>query len=212
MSKWWIMLHWTTQHSAAFAKYQQSLTTYTSLNARQYLKWELVVLVFSQFMWRRFTLHTATFESLHSQRLNLCIASLSDPELSCRPLCSPLFDLVHSWKLLPRSLTHSCVFEAGEHPHTHTSTDPGSWLVLNPWQGALSLNIKDPHLRACRHDSHPGLSSSQQATERPTRSMWRAATAGRWSDAATSPARALLGCICRPAMWTCENPSSVVSF
>lgn len=74
------------------------------------------------------------------------------------------FYLVHSWKLLPPSLKHSCVFEAGEHPHTHTTTDPGSWLVLNPWQGALSLNIKDLHLRACRQDSHSGLSYSQQAT------------------------------------------------
>lgn len=120
-----------------------------------------------------------TFVLLHCQTLN-CLAVLS---------VLLLFDLVHSWKLLPRSLTHSCVFEAGEHPHTHTSTDPGSWLVLNPWQGALSLNIKDLHLRACRHDSHPGLSSSQQVTERPTRWIWRAATAGRWSDAATSPRR-----------------------
>lgn len=74
------------------------------------------------------------------------------------------FYLAHSWKLLPPSLKHFCAFEAGEHPHTHTTTDPRSWLVLNPWQGALSLNIKDPHLRACRQDSHTGLSYSQQAT------------------------------------------------
>lgn len=131
--------------------------------------------IFSQFMRQKVhcqTFHLAKFESLHSQPLNLCSASLSASELSCLPLCS-LFDLVHSWKLLPPSLTHSCVFEAGEHPHTHTTRDPGSWLVLNPWQGALSLNIKDRHLRACRHDSHPGLSDSQQATEQPTHWMWQ---------------------------------------
>lgn len=148
-------------------------------------------------------LHVAKIVSLHSQRLNLCSASLSGSELSCRPLCSPLFDLVHSWKLLPPSLTHSCVFEAGEHPHTHTTTDPGSWLVLNPWQGAFSLNIKDPHLRACRHDSHPDLSYSQQATWTSNSLEVAGATGGRRSD--TAMVWAELCCICHPAMWTCKK-------
>lgn len=60
---------------------------------------------------------------MHSRRLNLCSAWLSGSEWSFRPLRSPFFDLARSWKLLPPSLTHSCVFEAGEHPHTHTITD-----------------------------------------------------------------------------------------
>lgn len=157
--------------------YSPALTSYMSHSPRHYeqLKctlangWFFSVCVAGDSVCK--TSHVAKFESLHSQLLNLCSASLSGSELSCHPLCS-LFDLVHSWKLLPPSLTHSCVFEAGEHPHTHTTRDPGSWLVLNPWQGALSLNIKDQHLRACRHDSHPGLSDSQQATECPILWMW----------------------------------------
>lgn len=136
------------------------------------------------------TSHVAKFESPYSQLLNLCSVPLSGSELSCRPLCSSLFFLVlwlSSLLKAPASFPHSlCVFEAGEHPHTHTTTDPGSWLVLNPWQGALSLNIKDPHLRACRHDSHLGLSYSQQATWTSSSPDVAGATGGRWSDTVMS--------------------------
>lgn len=100
------------------------------------------------------------------------------------------FYLAHSWRLLPPSLKHFCVFEAGEHPHTHTTTDPCSWLVLNPWQGALSLNIKDPHLRACRQDSPVCLTPSR-LRERPTRWMWQ----GPLEDTVMSVVWAELRCI-----------------
>lgn len=115
----------------------------------------------------------------------------------------------------PASLPHTlvCVFEAGEHPHSHATTDLGFWLVLNPWQGALSLNIKDPHLRACRHDSHPDLSYSQQATWASNLPDVAGATGGPWSDAVISTVWAELGYICHPAMWTCKkNPSSGLRF
>ena len=199
MSEWWIMALWT-QYCAAFIA-SKVLNKLHKPQFRKSLSSSLVCVAGGSGCK---TLHTAKFESLCLQLLNLCSASLSNSALSFCPLCSPLlflfFDLVHSWKLLPRSLTQSCVFEAGEHPHTHTTIEPGSWLVLNPWQGALSLNIKDSHLRACRHDSHPGLSYPQQATWASNPLDVAGTTGGGWSDTVMSVVWAEHGCICHPAM------------
>ena len=132
--------------------------------------------------------------------------------LSCFPLLFLFFDLVPSEKLLPASLTQSCVFEAGEHPHSHTTADPGSWLVFKPWQGALSLNIKDPHLRACRHDSHPGLSYSQQATWASNSLYVAGAAGGRSSDSVVSVVWADLGLYLSPSYANVKVPAVCLDF
>lgn len=82
--------------------------------------------------------------------------------------------------------------------NTHTLTPPqilASGWFLNPWQGALSLNIKDPHLRACRHDSHLGLSFSQQETWASNLLDAAGATGERWSNSVMPVVWAELGCI-----------------
>lgn len=92
------------------------------------------------------------------QHLNLCIDnSLTLCPAHCHPLTRlAILSVLPALTLPPLKSSHSHTPPHLKQVNTRSAADSDSWLVLKPWQGALSLNIKVLHLGACSHDSHPG--------------------------------------------------------
>lgn len=107
-------------------------------------------------------------ESLHSAPLAFALLHCQDQNKSCRPLCSPRVDLVSlkSSRLTP-SHTLLCTLRQ-VNTHTLRTVAPG-WFYIHDKEP--SLWISKTHIWLAVGMTHTlGLSRSQQAAGRPTRS------------------------------------------